>query len=153
MGFVLVSGSFDRLNEPNSILLSEDFAKAHGIELDDVIQGANNRSLTVLGMFVGQYVKMVLVAFLFAAPVSYLIMSRWLEGFAYHIPLYWWVFLIALAIVLAVTSAIVVARAYRAAKEDPVGRCIRSRDLSLYTSLLMIYARCRVFPSVEVRGQ
>ena len=74
----------------------------------------------VLGMFVGQYVKMVLVAFLFAAPVSYLIMSRWLEGFAYHIPLYWWVFLIALAIVLAVTSAIVVARAYRAAKEDPV---------------------------------
>ena len=75
----------------------------------------------VLGMFVGQYVKMVLVAFLFAAPVSYLIMSRWLEGFAYHIPLYWWVFLIALAIVLVVTSAIVVARAYRAAKEDPVG--------------------------------
>ena len=74
----------------------------------------------VLGMFVGQYVKMVLVAFLFAAPVSYLIMSRWLEGFAYHISLYWWVFLIALAIVLAVTSAIVVARAYRAAKEDPV---------------------------------
>jgi putative ABC transport system permease protein len=52
--------------------------------------------------------------------VSYLIMSRWLEGFAYPIPLYWWVFLIALAIVLAVTSAIVVARAYRAAKEDPV---------------------------------
>ena len=75
----------------------------------------------VLGMFVGQYVKMVLIAFLFAAPVSYLIMSRWLEGFAYHISLYWWVFLIALAIVLAVTSVIVVARAYRAAKEDPVG--------------------------------
>ena len=74
----------------------------------------------VLGMFVGQYVKMVLVAFLFAAPVSCLIMMRWLQTFAYHIPLYWWVFLIALAIVLAVTSVIVVARAYRAAKEDPV---------------------------------
>ena len=75
----------------------------------------------VLGMFVGQYVKMVLVAFLFAAPVSCLIMMRWLQTFTYHISLYWWVFLIALAIVLAVTSAIVVARAYRAAKEDPVG--------------------------------
>ena len=75
----------------------------------------------ILGMFVGQYAKMVLVAFLFAVPVSYLIMQRWLEGYAYHIPLYWWVFLIALAIVLAVTSVIVVARAYRAAKEDPVG--------------------------------
>ena len=75
----------------------------------------------VLGMFVGQYVKMVLVAFLFAAPVSCLIMMRWLQTFSYHISLYWWVFLIALAIVLAVTSAIVVARAYRAEKEDPVG--------------------------------
>ena len=74
----------------------------------------------ILGMFVGQYVKMVLVAFLFAAPVSCLIMMRWLQTFAYHISLYWWVFLIALAIVLAVTSVIVVARAYRAAKEDPV---------------------------------
>lgn len=75
----------------------------------------------VLGMFVGQYVKMVFVAFLLAVPVSCLIMMRWLQTFAYHISLYWWVFLIALAIVLAVTSAIVVARAYRAAKEDPVG--------------------------------
>ena len=74
----------------------------------------------ILGMFVGQYAKMVLVAFLFAVPVSCLIMMRWLQTFAYHISLYWWVFLIALAIVLAVTSAIVVARAYRAAKEDPV---------------------------------
>jgi putative ABC transport system permease protein len=74
----------------------------------------------VLGMFVGQYVKMVLIAFLFAAPISCLIMMRWLQTFAYHISLYWWVFLIALAIVLVVTSAIVVARAYRAAKEDPV---------------------------------
>ena len=74
----------------------------------------------VLGMFVGQYVKMVLIAFLFAAPVSYLIMSRWLEGFAYHIPLYWWVFALALLIVLAVTSAIVLARSWKAARENPV---------------------------------
>ena len=74
----------------------------------------------ILGMFVGQYAKMVLVAFLFAVPVSYLIMQRWLQGYAYHIPLYWWVFALALLIVLAVTSAIVLARSWRAAKENPV---------------------------------
>ena len=74
----------------------------------------------ILGMFVGQYARMVLVAFLFAVPVSYLIMQRWLEGYAYHIPLYWWVFALALLIVLAVTSAIVLARSWRAAKENPV---------------------------------
>ena len=74
----------------------------------------------ILGMFVGQYARMVLVAFLFAVPVSYLIMSRWLEGFAYHIPLYWWVFALALLTVLAVTSAIVLARSWKAARENPV---------------------------------
>ena len=74
----------------------------------------------ILGMFVGQYAKMVLVAFLFAVPVSCLIMMRWLQTFTYHISLYWWVFALALLIVLAVTSAIVLARSWRAAKENPV---------------------------------
>ena len=74
----------------------------------------------ILGMFVGQYAKMVLVAFLFAVPVSYLIMWRWLQGYAYHIPLYWGVFALALLTVLAVTSAIVLARSWKAARENPV---------------------------------
>lgn len=71
-------------------------------------------------MFVVQYAKMVGIAFLVAAPISILIMIRWLQTFAYHTPLHWWVFLIALAIVLAVTSAIVVARSWKAARENPV---------------------------------
>ena len=82
------------------------------------VHGATVRS--ILLMFVGQYARMVGIAFLFAAPVSYLIMQCWLQAYAYHIPLYWWVFAIALLIVLAVTSAIVLARSWRAAKEDPV---------------------------------
>ena len=64
--------------------------------------------------------RMVGIAFLFAVPVSYLIMQRWLQGYAYHIDLYWWVFALALLIVLAVTSSIVLARSWRAAKENPV---------------------------------
>ena len=74
----------------------------------------------ILGMFVGQYARMVGIAFLFAVPVSALVMLRWLQGYAYHIDLYWWVFALALLIVLAVTSAIVLVRSWRAAKENPV---------------------------------
>ena len=74
----------------------------------------------ILRMFVVQYAKIVFVAFVVAVPISILIMTRWFETFAYHTPLHWWVFLIALAIVLAVTSLIVLARSWRAAKEDPV---------------------------------
>ena len=82
------------------------------------VHGASIKS--ILGMFVGQYARMVGIAFLFAVPVSYLIMHRWLQSFAYHIPLHWWVFALALLIVLAVTSAIVLARSWRAARENPV---------------------------------
>ena len=82
------------------------------------VHGASIKS--ILGMFVGQYAKMVGIAFLFAVPVSYLIMQRWLQGYAYHIPLHWWVFALSLLIVLAVTSAIVLARSWKAARENPV---------------------------------
>ena len=83
--------------------------RVHGAQISEILR-----------MFVAQYARMVLVAFLFAVPVSYLIMSRWLEGYAYHIPLYWWVFALALLIVLIVTSAIVLARSWKAARENPV---------------------------------
>jgi len=83
--------------------------RVHGAQISEILR-----------MFVMQYARMVGVAFLFAVPVSYLIMSRWLEGYAYHIPLYWWVFATALLIVLAVTSAIVLARSWKAARENPV---------------------------------
>ena len=82
------------------------------------VHGASIKS--ILMMFAGQYARMVLVAFLFAVLVSYLIMHRWLQSFAYHIPLHWWVFALALFIVLAITSAIVLTRSWRAARENPV---------------------------------
>ena len=83
--------------------------RVHGAQISEILR-----------MFVMQYARMVGVAFLFAVPVSYLIMSRWLDGYAYHIPLYWWVFALALLIVLIVTSAIVLARSWKAARENPV---------------------------------
>ena len=83
--------------------------RVHGAQISEILR-----------MFVMQYARMVGVAFLFAVPVSYLIMSRWLEGYAYHIPLYWWVFALALLVVLIVTSAIVLARSWKAARENPV---------------------------------
>ena len=51
IGFTLVSGNFDRLTMPNSILLSKNFTETAGIALDDVIQDAKNRSFTVVGIF------------------------------------------------------------------------------------------------------
>ena len=74
----------------------------------------------ILAMFNSRFVKIVLVCFVIAVPVSIVIMRRYLEGFAYQVPLHVWVFAIALLAVLGVTIAVVTLRSLRAATVNPV---------------------------------
>ena len=74
----------------------------------------------VLAMFNARFVKIVLVCFVIAVPLSIVIMHRYLEGFAYRAPLHWWVFALALLAVLGVTVAVVTLRSLRAATVNPV---------------------------------
>ena len=74
----------------------------------------------ILAMFNSRFVKIVLVCFVIAVPVSIVIMRRYLEGFAYQVPLYIWVFAISLLAVLGVTIAVVTLRSLRAATVNPV---------------------------------
>ncbi|MBO2522797.1 MAG: hypothetical protein CW336_02920 [Bacteroidetes bacterium] len=74
----------------------------------------------ILAMFNSRFVKIVLMCFVIAVPVSIVIMRRYLEGFAYQVPLYIWVFAISLLAVLAITVAVVTLRSLRAATVNPV---------------------------------
>ena len=74
----------------------------------------------ILAMFNSRFVKIVLVCFVIAVPVSIVIMRRYLEGFAYQVPLHVWVFALALVAVLGVTVAVVTLRSLRAATVNPV---------------------------------
>ena len=87
----------------------------------------------VLGATVGglvasfsfDFLKLVGLAVVLAAPLAYWTMSRWLEGFAYHVELGPGVFVVAGAVALAVALATVGTQAIRAATADPV-RALRS---------------------------
>lgn len=81
------------------------------------VYGAERGQL--IGMLNNNYVKLVLVGFLVAAPVAWIIVTRWLEQFANRITVPWWVFITSLAAVLAVTVALVSLRSWRAASENP----------------------------------
>ena len=74
----------------------------------------------ILLMFNSRFVKIVLVCFVIAVPVSIVIMRRYLEGFAYQVPLHVWVFALALLAVVGVTIAVVTLRSLRAATVNPV---------------------------------
>ena len=73
----------------------------------------------ILAMFCSRFVKIVLVCFAVAAPISWVIVDRYLATFAHRCPMHWWVFALALVAVLAVTIGVVVIRSWKAATADP----------------------------------
>ena len=74
----------------------------------------------VLQMFNRRYVLIVLACFGIAAPVSYVVIVTYLQQFAYRTAIHWWVFVVALVVVMVVTVAIVTLRSLRAATCNPV---------------------------------
>ena len=80
--------------------------------------GASVTSVVVL--LSRDFVRLVLVAVVLATPVAYLLMRRWLDGFAYRIDLSPSVFLLAGALALLVALLTVSYQAIRAATTDPV---------------------------------
>ena len=62
---------------------------------------------------------------LLAAPLAYLVMARWLNGFAFRIDISWPIFLLAGLGALLVAGLTVSYQAVKAASADPV-RSLRS---------------------------
>ncbi len=82
------------------------------------VLGASVPSIVVL--LSKDFLKLVLVAFVIAAPLAYYAMSRWLEGFAYRTELGPWIFVGAGALALVIALATVSYQAIRAALANPV---------------------------------
>ena len=67
-----------------------------------------------------EFMLLVLAANLLAWPLAYLVMQRWLEDFAYHIDLSWWIFLLAGLAAFAIALLTVSYQAIKAALANPV---------------------------------
>lgn len=74
----------------------------------------------VLCLFNRTYLSIVLLCSVVAVPLGYYITERWMENFVYHIPIYPWVGVVALIIVLAVVAATVTIQSWKASRENPV---------------------------------
>ncbi|MEG1896727.1 MAG: ABC transporter permease [Mucinivorans sp.] len=74
----------------------------------------------ILVMINSRFIWIALGGFVVGAPVAYVGVELWLEGFPYRTPLHWWVFAVALLVVLTITLLTVTVQSYRAATENPV---------------------------------
>ena len=74
----------------------------------------------VLTMLNRDFVKWVAIAFVIATPVAWLIMSKWLESYAYKTELSWWIFALAGVISLGIALLTVSWQSWKAATRNPV---------------------------------
>ena len=83
--------------------------KVNGASIKEIILMLNRTVLIQLS-----------IAFVVAVPLSYYIVHRWLQQFAYKIPIYWWIFLVAGLLVFVITVVTVSWQSRKAATANPV---------------------------------
>lgn len=74
----------------------------------------------ILSLMTGEFVKLVVVAFIIAVPLAWYGMSKWLEGFAYRIDIGAAAFLISGGAAILISLLTVSVETFRAATTDPV---------------------------------
>ncbi|MET6999992.1 ABC transporter permease [Chitinophaga defluvii] len=87
------------------------------------VLGASVTNITTL--LSTEFVKLVLLAILIATPVAWWGMNKWLNDFAYHIDIQWWVFAFAGMVAVMIALLTVGGQALKAALMNPV-RALRS---------------------------
>ena len=82
------------------------------------VMGASTAGL--VGLLSKDFLRLVLWAFVIAAPIAFFATSRWLEGFAYRIEFGWLVFLVAGVLAVGTAFLTLSYQAIRAARANPV---------------------------------
>ena len=82
------------------------------------VLGASIRNISFI--LSKDFLRLILIAFLIAAPVAGLLMNRWLRDFAYRTSISWWVFAVAVLAALVITGLAVGFQTIRAAVTNPV---------------------------------
>ena len=79
----------------------------------------------ILSLFNRKYLYIVAACSAVAIPVSYYIIDQWMQQYVYRTPMSWWVYALAVAIILAITVVTVTMRSVKAATENPTESIMR----------------------------
>ncbi|MDX1939263.1 MAG: ABC transporter permease [Saprospiraceae bacterium] len=82
------------------------------------VLGATTTS--IVGLLSKDFLKLVFVSLLLASPIAWYLMNKWLENFAYHIEIKWWVFAIAGSAAIFIAFMTIGFQSIKAAVANPV---------------------------------
>ncbi|TWR27953.1 FtsX-like permease family protein [Mucilaginibacter achroorhodeus] len=74
---------------------------------------------SIVSMLSKDFIKLVMLSFLIAAPLAWLVMHKWLDGFAYRQSIQWWVVAVAGAGSLVIAFATISTQSFKAAVANP----------------------------------
>ena len=74
---------------------------------------------SILQMFNRKYLYIVAACSAVAIPVSYYIIDQWMQQYVYRTPMLWWVYALAVGVILLITIVTVSLRSWSAANENP----------------------------------
>jgi putative ABC transport system permease protein len=73
-----------------------------------------------VSLFAVDFLKLIMIAFIIAAPLGWFAMRSWLQDFAYRIDLSWWIFLLAGVCAVAIALFTLSYEAFKTAVANPV---------------------------------
>ncbi len=74
----------------------------------------------VVALLSKDFLKLVLIALVLAAPVAWYLANEWLKDFAYRISIEWWIFIVAAVIAVMIAFLTISTQAIKAAISNPV---------------------------------
>ncbi|HMH20861.1 MAG TPA: ABC transporter permease [Puia sp.] len=74
----------------------------------------------IVSLLAKDFLKLVVIAFVIAGPIAWWVMNKWLQDFAYRVPIGGWIFVFAAGVAIFITVVTISTRAVRAALANPV---------------------------------
>jgi len=74
----------------------------------------------IVNLLSKDFLKLVLISIVIATPISWFIMNKWLQDFAYRMDISWWIFLASGGLALGIAFLTVSFQAIKAAMTNPV---------------------------------
>jgi putative ABC transport system permease protein len=95
--------------------MAEQRSKEIGIRK---VLGATITNITTLLSI--DFIKLVIIAIVIASPIAWWAMTKWLQDFAYKIPISWWIFVLSGVVAIAIALFTVSFQSIKAALMNPV---------------------------------
>src|SRR5450432_2481896 len=74
----------------------------------------------IVRLMTSEFIRLIFISFIIAAPVAWLVMNKWLNDFAFRTEITWWMFVVSAALAMMIAMITVSIQAIRAAILNPV---------------------------------